>query len=135
MSSANSDLGHSVAGGHGSLRRLTLLMSAWTTTVLRLIGRPVALCAATTSRATASNWASVKGSVPAPEHSIDSCTHSFMFTPDATAAAIVGIFVLECATSPWLQAAYFTGSIARTIVPLRSMYAVAEGLQEPARLA
>lgn len=34
---------------------------------------------------------SVKGSVPAPEHSIDSWTHSFMFTPDATTAAIVGI--------------------------------------------
>jgi hypothetical protein len=32
-----------VAGGQGSLRRLTLSMSAWTTTVLRLIGRPVAL--------------------------------------------------------------------------------------------
>ena len=48
-----------VLGGHGSLRRLTLLMSAWTTTVLRLIGRPVTLCPATTSRATLSNWASV----------------------------------------------------------------------------
>jgi len=43
--------------------------------------------------------------VPEPEHSIDSCTHSFMFTPEATAAAIVGSFVLGCATSPWLQAA------------------------------
>jgi hypothetical protein len=29
--------------------------------------------------------------------------------------------------SPWLQAAYLAGSIARTIVPSRSMYAVAEG--------
>ena len=110
-----------VAGGQGSLRRLTLLMSAWTTTVLRLIGMPSAFDAAATRWATASNWASVKGSVPAPEHSIDSCTHSFMFTPEATAAAIVGIFVLGCATSPWLQAAYFAGSIARTIVPSRSM--------------
>ena len=40
-----------------------------------------------------------------PEHSIDSCTHSFMFTPDATAAATVGILVFGEATSPWLQAA------------------------------
>jgi len=39
-----------------------------------------------------------------------------MFTPDATAAAIVGIFVLGEATSPWLQAAYFPGSMARRIV-------------------
>ena len=89
-----------MAGGHGSLRRLTLLMSAWTTTVCLLIGRPVALCAATMSWATLSNWASVYGSLPAPEHSIDSCTHSFMFTPDATAAAIVGILVLGDRTSP-----------------------------------
>jgi hypothetical protein len=81
-----------VAGGHGSLRRLTLLMSACTTTVLRVIGISVAFDAAATSWATASNWASVNGSVPAPEHSIDSCTHSFMFTPE-TAAASVGIFV------------------------------------------
>ena len=58
-----------------------------------------------------------------------------MFTPEATAAAIVGSLVLGCATSPWLQAAYLAGSIARTIVPSRSMYAVAEGPQEPARLA
>jgi len=58
--------------------------------------------------------------VPEPEHSIDSCTHSFMFTPEATAAAIVGSFVLGCATSPWLQAAYLAGSIARTTVPSRS---------------
>jgi hypothetical protein len=58
-----------------------------------------------------------------------------MFTPDATAAAIVGSLVSGCATSPWLQAAYFTGSIARTIVPSRSMYAVADGPQEPVRLA
>jgi hypothetical protein len=43
--------------------------------------------------------------VPAPEHSIDSCTHSFMFTPDAAAAATVGILVFGEATSPWLQAA------------------------------
>lgn len=49
----------------------------------------------------------MKGSVPAPEHSIDSCTHSFMFTPEATAAATVGIFALGCVTSPWLQAACF----------------------------
>jgi len=62
-------------------------------------------------------------------------THSFTFTPEATAAAIVGILVLGCATSPWLQAAYFTGSIARTIVPSRSMHAVAEGPQEPVRFA
>jgi hypothetical protein len=58
-----------------------------------------------------------------------------MFTPEATAAAIVGSFVLGEATSPWPQAAYLAGSIARTIVPLRSTYAVAEGPQEPARLA
>src|SRR3990172_7200160 len=38
-----------VARGHGSLRRLTLLMSACTTTVLRLIGRPSARDAAATS--------------------------------------------------------------------------------------
>jgi len=50
--------------GHGSLRRLTLLMSACTTTVLRLIGRPSAREAAATRWATLSNWASVKGSVP-----------------------------------------------------------------------
>src|SRR5450759_3300482 len=124
-----------VAGGQGSLRRLTPLMSACTTTVLRLTGMPSARDAAATRWATLSNWASVKGSGPAPEHSIDSCTHSFMFTPDATAAATVGILVLGEATSPWLQAAYFTGSMARTIVPSRSMYAVAEGPPEPARLA
>jgi hypothetical protein len=111
------------------------LISACTTTVLRLIGMPSARDAAATSWATLSNCASVKGSGPAPEHSIDSCTHSFMFTPEATAAAIVGSFVLGEATSPWLQAAYFTGSIARTIMPLRSTYAVADGPQEPARLA
>jgi hypothetical protein len=58
-----------------------------------------------------------------------------MFTPDATAAAIVGIFVLGCATSPWLQAACLMGSMARTIVPSRSIYAVADGPEEPARLA
>ncbi len=58
-----------------------------------------------------------------------------MFTRDAIAAATVGILVLGEATSPWLQAAYFSGSIARTIVPSRSMYAVAEGPAEPARLA
>jgi hypothetical protein len=110
-------------------------MSACTTTVPRLTGIPSARDAAATSRATLSNWASVYGSVPEPEHSIDSCTHSFRFTPDATAAAIVGIFVLGEATSPWLQAADFPASIARTIVPSRSMYAVAEGPQEPARLA
>ena len=75
------------------------------------------------------------GSVPAPEHSIDSCTHSFMFTPDATAAVIVGIFRLGEATSPWLQAAYLAGSIARTTVPSRSMYAVADGPKDPVRLA
>jgi len=73
--------------------------------------------------------------VPEPGHSIDSCTHSFMFTPEATAAAIVGSFVLGCATSPWLQAAYFAGSIARTILPSRSTYAVADGPKDPARLA
>ena len=77
-----------VAGGHGSLRRDTSLMSAWVTTVLRLIGRPSARDAEATSRATLSNWASVYGSVPEPEHSIDSWTHSLTFTPDATAAAI-----------------------------------------------
>ena len=110
-------------------------MSAWPTTVLRLIGMPSARDAAATRWATLSNWASVKGSVPEPEHSIDSCTHSFTFTPDATAAAIVGIFVLGWATSPWLQAAYLAGSMARTIVPTRSMYAVAEGPKEPVRLA
>jgi hypothetical protein len=103
--------------------------------VLRLIGRPSALDAAVTSWAVLSNWASVKGSGPAPEHSIDSWTHSFMFAPEATAAAIVGIVVVGCATSPWHQAAYFTGSMARTIVPSRSMYAVAAGPAEPARLA
>lgn len=70
---------------------------------------------------------SVCGSGPAPEHSIDSNTHSFMFTPEATAAAIVGSFVSGAATSPWLQAAYLAGSMARTTVPLRSTYAVAEG--------
>jgi hypothetical protein len=43
-----------------------------------------------------------------------------MFTPEATAAAIVGIFVLGEATSSWLLAAYLAGSIARTIVPSRS---------------
>jgi hypothetical protein len=48
------------------------------TTVLRLIGMPVALWAAATSCAVASNWASVYGSVPAPEHSIDSYTHSLL---------------------------------------------------------
>jgi hypothetical protein len=79
-----------VAGGHGSLRRETLLTSACPTTVLRLIGRSSACDAAATSWATLSNWASVYGSVPVPEHSIDSCAHSFMFTPDATAAATVG---------------------------------------------
>jgi hypothetical protein len=89
--------------------------------VLRVIGRPVALCAAATTCATASNWASVNGSAPAPEHSIDSYTHSFRLTPDATAAAIVGIFRLGEATSPWLQAAYLAGSMARMIVPSRSM--------------
>ena len=52
-------------------------MSACTTTVLRLIGIPSARDAAATSCAVLSNWASVNGSVPAPEHSIDSCTHSF----------------------------------------------------------
>jgi len=124
-----------VAGGHGSLRRLTLLMSAWTTTVLRLTGMPSVRDAAATSGATLSNWASVYGSVPEPEHSIDSYTHSFTFTPEAAAAAIVGSFVLGEATSPWPQAAYFTGSIARTIVPSRLTYAVADGPQEPARLA
>ncbi len=56
-----------------------------------------------------------------PTHSMVSSTHSFMFTPDATAATIVGILVLGCATSPWLQAAYFAGSIARTTEPSRSM--------------
>ena len=30
---------------------------------------------------------------------------------------------------------YFTGSIARTMVPSRSTYAVADGPQDPARLA
>ena len=59
--------------------------------------------------------------MPAPEHSIDSWTHSFMFTPDATAAAIVVIFAFGCATSPWLQAAALTGSTARTTVPSRPM--------------
>ncbi len=58
-----------------------------------------------------------------------------MFTPEATGAAIVGILVLGLATSPWLQAAYLTGSMARTIVPSRSTYAVAEGPADPARFA
>jgi hypothetical protein len=96
-------------------------MSAWTTTVMRLIGMPSARDAAATSWAVLPNWAWVKGSVPAPEHSIDSYTHSFTFTPDATAAAIVGSFRFGDRTSPWLQAAYLAGSIARTIVPTRSM--------------
>ncbi len=61
-----------MAGGHGSLRRLTLMMSAWVTTVLRLMGRLAALDAAAPSLATLSSWASIRGSVPAPEHSIDS---------------------------------------------------------------
>ncbi|MHB8891620.1 MAG: hypothetical protein ACYC65_06195 [Candidatus Limnocylindrales bacterium] len=51
-----------------------------------------------------------EGWAPEPEHPIDSCSlTSFMFTADATAAAIVGTFLLGEATSPWLQAAYFTG--------------------------
>jgi hypothetical protein len=58
-----------------------------------------------------------------------------MFTPEATAAVMVGILVLGEATSPWLQAAYLVGSRARTIVPSRSMYAVADGPCESARLA
>lgn len=50
-----------VAGGHGSLRRLTLVMPACTTTVLRSTGMPSAFDAAATSWAVLSNWASVKG--------------------------------------------------------------------------
>ena len=50
-----------------------------------------------------------------------------MFTPEATAAAIVGSFGLGCATSHWLHAACFTGSMALMIVPSRSMYAVEPG--------
>ncbi len=46
-------------GGQRLLRRLTLVMLAYTTTVLRLIGIPVARDAAATSWATLSNWASV----------------------------------------------------------------------------
>lgn len=66
-----------------SLRRLTLLMSACATTVLRLIGMPRAFAAGATRWAVLSNWASVNGSGPAPKHSIDSYTHSLRFTPVA----------------------------------------------------
>jgi hypothetical protein len=116
-----------VAAGHGSDGRFTVFTSRWAMTVDRLTLIPVALLAAATSWATASNCCVENGSAPRPHTSRLSWTHSFMFTPDATAALTVGTVRSGWSTSPCDQAAYLPGRMARTMEPSLSMYAVADG--------